>query len=180
MFSPEIVHSDDFLNMPAESRLLYYDLGMSADDEGLITPMGLIRKVQSSVDSLVPLFLRGFIIPLTRGVIAIRHWKSNNFIRKDRFVPSVWQEERKLLESHGDRYELAQGVSVDFTAWLTNGQPIIEERQYLGQPVVNLVRELDSKIESTKNDQEMSEEAERIKNEISESFKKRNEEMVLA
>jgi len=36
MFSDEITTSDAFLDMPAESQLLYFHIGMNADDDGFI------------------------------------------------------------------------------------------------------------------------------------------------
>ena len=35
MFSKTVINSARFLTMPPSSRLLYYDLGMAADDDGL-------------------------------------------------------------------------------------------------------------------------------------------------
>ena len=35
MFSKSVIGSARFLRMPASSRLLYYDLGMQADDDGM-------------------------------------------------------------------------------------------------------------------------------------------------
>lgn len=34
MFSLLVVDTDHFLDMPATARLLFYDLGMRADDDG--------------------------------------------------------------------------------------------------------------------------------------------------
>ena len=34
MFSLSVVDTDKFLEMPISSRLLYYELGMRADDDG--------------------------------------------------------------------------------------------------------------------------------------------------
>ena len=36
MFSLSVVDTDLFLEMPVTSRLLYYELGMRADDDGFI------------------------------------------------------------------------------------------------------------------------------------------------
>ena len=35
MFAKSVINSARFLMMPASSRLLYYDFGMSADDDGI-------------------------------------------------------------------------------------------------------------------------------------------------
>ena len=36
MFSLSVVDTDSFLEMPITSRLLYYELGMRADDDGFV------------------------------------------------------------------------------------------------------------------------------------------------
>ena len=36
MFAKAVINSARFLRMPATARLLYYDLGMAADDDGVV------------------------------------------------------------------------------------------------------------------------------------------------
>lgn len=36
MFAKSVINSARFLTMPPSSRLLYYDLGMAADDDGVV------------------------------------------------------------------------------------------------------------------------------------------------
>ena len=36
MFAKTIIDSDAFIDMPMSARLLYYDLGMRADDDGFV------------------------------------------------------------------------------------------------------------------------------------------------
>ena len=36
MFSLNVVDTDNFLDMPVSARLLYYELGMRADDDGFV------------------------------------------------------------------------------------------------------------------------------------------------
>ena len=51
MYSMEIVGSDAFLDMPTSARLLYYDLGMRADDDGFInSPKSIMRMTGASDD----------------------------------------------------------------------------------------------------------------------------------
>ena len=44
MFSPNIVDSDAFLDMPASSQLLYFHLGMRADDDGFVANASSQRR----------------------------------------------------------------------------------------------------------------------------------------
>ena len=78
MFAKAIVGSARFLRMPATSRLLYYDLGMAADDDGVAEAFSVMR-ITGATDDLVTY---------------INDWRRNNFIRNDRYRPSVY---RKLL-----------------------------------------------------------------------------------
>ena len=36
MFAKSIIDTDTFIDMPATARLLYFDLGMRADDDGFV------------------------------------------------------------------------------------------------------------------------------------------------
>jgi len=96
MFSKEIVGSDGFLDLPVSSRELYFQLGMYADDDGFVTPRKVIRMIGASNDDISVLHAKGFIIPFKSGVIVIRHWKENNYLRADRYKPTIYQDEYKL------------------------------------------------------------------------------------
>ena len=63
MFSKDIVQSDVFLSMPTSSQLLYFQLGMNADDDGFVnSPKKIIRMTGASDDDLSVLILKKFII----------------------------------------------------------------------------------------------------------------------
>ena len=49
MFSQGITGSGAFLKMPSSSRLLYYDLGMSADDDGIVEAFNVLSKGSDTV-----------------------------------------------------------------------------------------------------------------------------------
>lgn len=99
VFSNQIVGSDVFMGLPAAAQALYFQLSMNADDDGfigaaskIINSMGLSRK------DLKPLSDKGFVILFDSGVCAIRHWRLNNAIRKDRYKPTIFDEEFSMLE----------------------------------------------------------------------------------
>ena len=52
MFSSQIVNSDDFLEMPLTSQALYFHLGMSADDDGFVSPRKILRMTGAGEDDL--------------------------------------------------------------------------------------------------------------------------------
>jgi len=91
MFSRDVCESDAFLDLPATSQRLYFFLGLFADDEGFLkNPKSVIRQVNSSVDDLKILVMKGFVIPFDSGVIVIKHWKLNNYLQSDRIKPTTW------------------------------------------------------------------------------------------
>ena len=53
MFAKTIIASDDFLDMPMSARLLYFSLGMFADDDGFVnSPKSIMRQVGASNDDM--------------------------------------------------------------------------------------------------------------------------------
>ena len=91
MFSKSIISSARFLKMPVTARLLYYDLGMAADDDGFVEAFTVLRTTGASEDDLHLLSERGFITILDEELVTrINDWEINNQIRKDRYVPSVY------------------------------------------------------------------------------------------
>ncbi len=98
MFSPDIVCSDEFLDMPVSSQSLYFQLGMRADDDGFIQPRSVMRLIGSTQDDLKVLEAKRFILPFESGVVVIKHWLIHNMIRVDRYKPTRFQDERKMLQ----------------------------------------------------------------------------------
>jgi len=98
MFSQQITQSDSFMEMPLSTQALYFHLGMNADDDGMLnSPKMLQRMVGASEDDLKLLIAKHFVIPFETGVMVIKHWKINNYIRKDRYTPTVYTEEMNML-----------------------------------------------------------------------------------
>jgi hypothetical protein len=98
MFAKTIIDSDAFLDMPLSSQALYFHLGMRADDEGFInSPRKIMRMVGASEDDMKILTAKNFVIPFQSGVVVIKHWRLHNYIQKDRYKETVYQEERKML-----------------------------------------------------------------------------------
>lgn len=93
MFSKAIIGSARFLMMPVSTRLLYYDLGMFADDDGVVEAFAVLRQTNASEDDLRLLVAKGFIRVLNEELVTfITDWKTNNFIRSDRYKPSIYKD----------------------------------------------------------------------------------------
>lgn len=91
MFAKSVVSSGRFLMMPSSTRLLYYDLGMNADDDGIVEAVTVMRTTGATEDDLRVLTTRGFVTVLNEDLVThITDWKRNNQIRKDRHTPSVY------------------------------------------------------------------------------------------
>lgn len=99
MFSLSVVDTDHFLDMPATARLLFYDLGMRADDDGFLqNAQRIARTIGAGKDDLALLVAKGYVIPFESGVYVIRHWGVNNQIRRDRHHGTMCVTEKALLK----------------------------------------------------------------------------------
>lgn len=141
MFAKTIIDSDAFLDMPLSAQALYFHLSMRADDDGFINnPKKIQRMIGASDDDCKLLILKRFIITFESGVIVIKHWRIHNYIQKDRYKPTIYQEEKSQLavkenkaytecihngynldtqdrlELGKDRLELEQGKDIDSTS----------------------------------------------------------------
>lgn len=98
MFAKTIVLSDAFLDMPMGARCLYFTLGMFADDDGFVnSPKSIMRQIGAAEDDLKVLVARKFILPFESGIIVIKHWRINNYLRNDRYNATKYIEEKKEL-----------------------------------------------------------------------------------
>jgi len=118
MFDKTITNADDFLEMPTSSQVLYFHLSMNADDDGFVNNWkSIMRMVGAKDDDLKVLVAKQYIIPFDSGVIVIKHWRINNYLRTDRYVETKYKEEKKKLSLDNSLvYQL-----------YTNGIPSIEE-----------------------------------------------------
>lgn len=93
MFAKSIIGSARFLRMPPTSRLLYYDLGMYADDDGVVEAFSVMRQTGATEDDLRVLVSKGFVKVLNDDLVSyIMDWNINNSIRKDRYHPSLYKD----------------------------------------------------------------------------------------
>lgn len=98
MFAKTIIDSDAFLEMPLSTQCLYFHLSMRADDDGFVNnPKKIQKMIGASEDDLKLLIAKSFILTFETGVIVIKHWRINNYIRNDRYHETVYQEEKSLL-----------------------------------------------------------------------------------
>lgn len=128
MFSLKIIDSAKFLKMPSSSRLLYYDLCMRADDDGVVEGFNVLRMTGASEDDLKILVAKEFIKILNEDLVAyVTDWKEHNKIRADRKVDSIYKDlllqilpEVKLIEPK-QRADLKPKEKMDCN-WTSNSQ----------------------------------------------------------
>lgn len=98
MFSKEVVGSDAFLDMPSSSQLLYFHLGMEADNDGFIgNPKKILRFIGASDDDLKILLSKRFVLLFPSGVVVIKHHRINNNWDKYNYKRTVYLEEFEQL-----------------------------------------------------------------------------------
>lgn len=100
MFNKAVTNNDNFLEMPDSSQNLYFHLSMNADDDGFVDNWkSIMRMTGHKEDDLKVLILKNYVIPFESGVIVIRHWRLNNYLQKDRIVPTNYKEEKASLKT---------------------------------------------------------------------------------
>lgn len=114
MFAKTIIDSDAFLDMPLSAQALYFHLSMRADDDGFINnPKKIQRMVGASDDDCKVLIMKRFIITFESGIIVIKHWKIHNYIRSDRYKPTIYEDEKALLvENENKTYTERENVGI--------------------------------------------------------------------
>lgn len=108
MFAKSIIDSDAFLDMPLSTQALYFHLSMRADDDGFVNnPKKIQRMIGCSDDDIKLLIAKNFLIPFDSGVVVIKHWKIHNYIQKDRYKETLYQQEKAMLiENNSNGYSL--------------------------------------------------------------------------
>lgn len=126
MFNYDLIDTDSFLDLPVTAQNLYFHSNMRADDDGFISNIKRIMTLsKASEDDLKLLIAKGYFLSFPDGIVVIRHWRLNNYIRKDRYIPTFYKEKKSelLLDSTGT-YSFGIPMVDQMT---TNGRPSIEE-----------------------------------------------------
>lgn len=98
MMTKKVTDDDNFLSLSSSAQALYLHLSMSADDDGFCNQISIsMFKAHASVQDLQALLEKRYIYQFDNGVIVIKHWRMANALRKDRYSPTVFQEELKQL-----------------------------------------------------------------------------------
>lgn len=141
MMNIKIIDSDDFIKMPMSARLLYYDLCMRADDDGIVDAILKIMKMTgATTDDLQVLITKNYIIPFESGVLVITHWLIHNTLRLDRYVPTIHIDEKNQLIIVNKLYKKNDGLPTG-NHLATNWQPSIDK--YSSNNSNNIIDQVD-------------------------------------
>ena len=113
MFAKSVIRSSHFMRMPLGTQFLYLQMLLDADDDGFISNPELeVTIARCSQEDLKNLIDRHYVMMFPSGIALIRHWFLHNYIRRDRYQPSVYPEKRMVtltkervyvwLEEEGD------------------------------------------------------------------------------
>ena len=98
MFAKSVIDSDAFLELPARCQLLYFHLGMRADDDGFVNKARAILRLTGCTEAdMKTLIAAQYLISFPSGVVVIRHWNVHNYIKKDRYRETIHKEEKAML-----------------------------------------------------------------------------------
>lgn len=98
MFSQKVTETDKFLDMGLTAQSLYFHLGMNADDDGFVgNPKSIKRMIGASEDDLKALVEKDYLIVFEDGVVVIKDWLVSNYVKKDRYTPTIYTDDMKLI-----------------------------------------------------------------------------------
>ena len=146
MFDKIITNDDNFLEMPNSTQALYFHLSMNADDDGFVNNWKSIMKITGTKeDDLKILISKSYLIPFDSGILVIKHWRINNYLRGDRYRPTQFQKEFNMLENHENKaYQLK-------SEWSTIGIPVVNpDKIRIDKNRIEKNREEENRIEDIK------------------------------
>lgn len=107
MMAKSVIDTDTFLDMPASTQSLYFHMLLRADDDGFIaSPKGILRIIGASDDDLKLLLAKQYLFRFESGVVVIKDWKIHNYIKSDRYKPSMHPERELLTITANKEYSL--------------------------------------------------------------------------
>ena len=107
MMAKSVIDTDAFLDMPASTQSLYFHMLLRADDDGFIaSPKGILRIIGASDDDLKLLLAKQYLFRFESGVVVIKDWKIHNYIKSDRYKPSMHPERELLTITANKEYTL--------------------------------------------------------------------------
>lgn len=145
-FSKKIVRSDDFLDLPATTQLLYFQLGMEADDRGYVNNARSVIKITGcGVGDLEMLISKRFVLLREERLILIKGWRINNTIQPTRISESLYVDDLKKLffDEHGSYTEKETPLPVLATICRQNDDKLLTQENIREEKIIkdNLIED---------------------------------------
>lgn len=103
--SNEILYNDNFVRLPASSKILYVYINNQTDDKGFCDNVAsIMRTVNARSQDLHNLICKGYVIQVNDWLYLVKHFYLNNKgLRADRIKDSRYQEYLKdyVLKDNG-------------------------------------------------------------------------------
>jgi hypothetical protein len=97
---------------------------MRADDDGFVnSPQRIMRMVSCSKNDMDMLVFKQFVIPFESGICVIKHWRIHNYLRNDRYRPTIYTAEKNSL-SLDDSKAYVVGVPHGIPSGIPNDIPM--------------------------------------------------------
>lgn len=139
MFARSIVSSDAFITMSPTTQCLYFQLNLSADDDGVVNnPISIMRTVGAKEEDFEELVERKFLILLESGVYVIKHWNINNNIRADRKRESTYKKElSELKKQENGAYTTANDSQMTDNKEVIDEETAVNDNELTGNCLAN-------------------------------------------
>ena len=96
-FSRDVLGSEAFCALPPRAQLLYIQLNMAADDDGVVANLRpAMANAGATSRELKALLDARFVLKAGR-VHVIKHWRLHNTMRKDRYHQTTWLSDLDTL-----------------------------------------------------------------------------------
>lgn len=98
MISRSIIRQEGFLDLRLAAQALYMHLMAEADDDGFVaSAKRTVRMLGAKNTDLTELVDAGYVTLFPSGVAHVIHWQMHNNIRKDRYKPTIYVDEKKVV-----------------------------------------------------------------------------------
>lgn len=114
MISKEVIMTDNFLDLPPTTKVLYFFLNLEADDDGFVGNPKTVMRLTGATKEDMKLLIEGkYVLLFNTGVVVITDWAEHNSIRKDRKKDTRFTKEmQQIALVEGGKYQ-----------WLSDVQP---------------------------------------------------------
>lgn len=112
MFSRKVLETDQFYMLDPKVVSLYVHLCLNADDDGFVdNVMSIAMLCKADKKDIAKLISEKYLLQVSDRVFVIAHWHLNNQIQKDRFHPTIYEEEKNLLVRPNNIWQFREGIT---------------------------------------------------------------------